>query len=335
MMALVQLSPLLAAAGGPPPPANSGLMAKILAELARSQAAEFISALILWTTLGVFLGLLLALALSFAFRALGWYRSDWRYAQWACWSVVAVNLALGGFFFGSLGFLEGTRRGSEVVLTKSQIGTDLLPKIGDAVASGLGWLQVFSTQSNELAQAEGGVLEGMAAFQAGKWELDAARVEQQMDALTAATISNVVVYVEKTAAEQAPQLQDGLGKELFRQVLNAFTAALVPERIDGELKRLGATRIYRAIRENLVVEAARQGNPATISHRELSTFVVNEGVLPAILNPLRAFVRLQQAILLGLAVLALILPSAVYWGVNWLSRKWKTPAPPQSPDHVD
>ena len=60
------------------------------------------------------------------------------------------------------------------------------------------------------------------------------------------------------------------------------------------------------MREKLVAEARRQGNPDTIGHHELSAFILREGVVPVLMKPIRSFVGSQELLFVALAGLAVL-----------------------------
>jgi hypothetical protein len=74
------------------------------------------------------------------------------------------------------------------------------------------------------------------------------------------------------------------------------------------LKKWGADRVLRAIREHLLAEAAKAGNPRQITRQELSAFVVREGVIPGILSPIRSAARSQQVGLVGITAAIVVFP---------------------------
>jgi hypothetical protein len=92
--------------------------------------------------------------------------------------------------------------------------------------------------------------------------------------------------------------------------------------VTGQLKGWGADRVYLAIRDQLTAEASRTGHPETIARQDLSRFLVQEGIVPGIMTPIRSTARSQQLPLIVMAVLIMIGPPL---GIR-LMKKWLGPA---------
>ncbi len=208
--------------------------------------------------------------------------------------------------FGLVGFWNGAIHGSERVLSKSQLATDVFPKIADAVADGMAWVQIRASASGNTNSAEASLK--LNEFQAEQWELHAAQFLKQLDGFRDEGVANLIATLESSALERTPQLKGGIGEKLLHQLLSGLGRLIVERKVSSELKKHGADRIYFAIREQLTAEAAKAGNPDTIAHREISTFIVREGIVPGIMKPIRSTARTQQLLLVGIAALVMVAP---------------------------
>lgn len=289
---------------------DSKLARQILHEIAASQIHHLLWASIKWATLGALLGLALAIVAIILFRRAGWYRSEWKHAGWIRWPLWISTVIFCPLLLGTAGFWKGAIHGSERVLLKSQMATDVFPKAGDVVADGVAAIQVFLTDTNSATRSETNLTARVGAFRNGEWEVNAPAFVRQMDEISADAMAGFVAALEAKAVASHPRLQTGLGRTLLHQSLGGFGAALARKKLDSEMKRLGVADFYHALRDRLVVEARQHGDPDTINHRELSAFIVKEAIVPSLMKPIRTFAGGQAKLFVLLALLAAVLPPA-------------------------
>ncbi|MBM3839471.1 MAG: hypothetical protein FJ398_16175 [Verrucomicrobia bacterium] len=315
------ISPILLAAVSAPPAADSqsNWVALILREFGRSQATGFIFDMVKWTLLGAAIGIAVAAVACAVFWRLQWYEISWRFARALRWTLFALATVISGALFGLAGFWSGAIAGSERVLSRSQLATDVFPKIGDAIADAMAWVQVrpqFSTMTNDVELSS-----KLAEFRAGKWELHAEEFLQQIASIKG-EVTNLVAKVEQSTLRLAPQLKGGLGEKLLHQFLKGLGRLVVEKKAASELKGWGADRIYYAILQELKTAAANAGHPDTIARSEISSLLVEKGIVPAIMKPIRATARAQQLPLIALALMAIVLPPlCVRLARRWSARK--------------
>jgi hypothetical protein len=229
-----------------------------------------------------------------------------RFARGLRWTVFTVTVLLSAVLFAMAGFWSGAMRGSERVLSKSQLATDVFPKIADVIADGMGWIQIRATLPENAGTNE--MTLKLDEFRAGKWELHAAQFQQQLDQFRNDSIEYANTRLEQTAHERTPHLKDALSEEMLHKVLHGLGRLLVEKKAASELKSWGADRVYFAIREQLIAEAKKVGDPDTISHREASVFIVQQGIVPGIMKPIRTTARAQQLPLIGIAIMVMVVP---------------------------
>jgi hypothetical protein len=204
------------------------------------------------------------------------------------------------------GFWSGAISGSERVLSQSQLATDIFPKIADVIADGMAWIQVRAAHSENLSTNEMSLK--LEAFRAGRWELHAVQFKTQLDKFRNDSIVDAINWLERTALERTPKLKGGLGEKLLHKFLHGLGRLLVEKKANSQLRSWGADRVYSAIREQLIAEARKAGDPDTISHPEISKFIVQHGIVPGIMQPIRTTARAQQLPLIGIAVMAMLVP---------------------------
>ena len=298
-----QLPILFAAAAPSSANSQSGWVAKVLLEFGRSQMTGFIFDALKWTLLGALVGVILAVLACVIFSRLGWYHLEWRFARGLRWTIFTLTVLLAAVLFSLVGFWSGAIAGTERVLLKSQLATEVFPRVGEVIADGMAWVQIRASSANNTNQEL-----KLEEFRAGKWELHAGQFLQQIDELKGDSITNALVWLEQSALENTPQLKGGLGEKILHEILNGLGRVLVEKKVTSELNNYGVDRIYFAVREQLKTEAGKSGDPQTIGRAEISVFLIRDGIVPGILKPVRSTARSQQLPLLCIAVMALIVP---------------------------
>src|SRR5262245_55294944 len=160
--------------------AQSSWVVKVLLEFGRSQVTGFVLDALKWTLIGALVGVFLAVLACITFSRLGWYDLQWRFARGLRWSIFTLTVLLSAVLFGLAGVWSGAIAGTERVLLKSQLATDVFPKVGEAIADGMAWVQIRATSGNNTNQE---VSLRLDEFRAGKWELHAGQFLQQLDDL--------------------------------------------------------------------------------------------------------------------------------------------------------
>jgi hypothetical protein len=323
----MQVSPLptFFAAADPSSAAStqSGWVAKVLLEFGRSQMTGFIVDALKWTLLGALVGVFLAVLACIIFSRLGWYQLDWRFARGLRWTIFTLTVMLSAILFSLAGFWSGAIAGTERVLLRSQLATDVLPRIGEVIADGMAWVQIRASSVNNTNQEL-----KLEEFRAGKWELHAGRFLQQLDDLKGDSITNALAWLEQSALEHTPQLKGGIGEKVLHEILNGLGRVLVEKKVASELNNYGVDRIYFAVREQLKTEASKSGDPQTIARADISMFLIRDGTVPGILKPVRSTARSQQLPLIGIALMALVVPPLC---IRLARSRFAGPTPPQTP----
>lgn len=269
-----------------------------------------------WTLLGAAMGIAIAAVACRVFSRLSWYETGWRFARALRWTLFALTTVISAILFGLAGFWSGAIAGSERVLSRSQLATDVFPRIGDAIADAMAWVQVrpqFSRMTNDVELSS-----KLKEFRAGEWELHAEQFLQQIASIKEEVATNLVAQVEQSALMHAPQLKGGSSEKLLHQFLDGLGRLVVEKKAASELKGWGADRVYFAIIRELKTAAASAGHPDTIARSEISALLVQQGIVPAIMKPIRATARSQQLPLVAIAIMAMVVPPLCVR----LARRW-------------
>ena len=300
-------------------------------ELGQSQTSAFLAEAAKWAALGALLGIALAVFACIFFARLGWYDLNWRFARGLRWTIYSLTVLLSALFFGLVGFWHGAIKGGECLLTQSQLAAEVLPQLADAVADGMACVQIYNLSG--LASSADLSLK-LEEFRAGKWELNAPQFLEQFDALQPAAVADLGARLEASALEANPQLKGGVGEKKLHALLQGMGRAVAEKKISSELKKYDVDQLYSNLRKQLLREALKTGDPDTLSHAELSAFLLREGLAPGLLKPVRVFARSQQRLLVMVALLGLVLPPL---GLRLLrnrlggSRPSAFPTPPRAP----
>jgi len=317
---------------------GGGTTNRIVEEILKSHGKEFIWETTKWTVLGAVLGLIVALAAFFGLRALGAYRWEWKHARWMRVLTLVTMLALCTLFAGTIGFFHGVWRGTDVVLHKSQLATEVFPRIGEVAADVMAIVHLYGTDltepesvaSNGFAKAE------IEAFRAGAGELDVPEFLRRLDGITDKTMQQVIDEAKQRALGKFPQWKGRAGERILNWFLDMFGKALVKKTVQDQLGKRKWFKLLQAALDGLPAEAARAGSVNTIARNELSAYFVREALIPSIQLPIRAFVRSQQITVLVLALLTIAVPPMCFRVAEMVrsrgvARSTAAGPPPQTP----
>lgn len=281
----------------------------VVREIGRDEFLALLKSVALWGCLGAALGLVFGVAAYRAFRRCGWYAATSTAGRWLQRGLGAMIVLLCAVLVGGTGVWESIHRQCHDVITRSRIGSDLLPPIADIVAEGFAridlTLQPAEARSTTAADAR------VAEFRAGAWEIDASAFLHRIDALREGTFQSLLAGFEQEILKKTPTLQGGLTEKLLHQTIQGLGSALLERKLSSEMRRRGLDHLHAAIRTRLIAEAARSGNPTTIGFRDLSGFFLREGIVPVIVHPIRSFARQQQVIYIVLALCVALLPAGL------------------------
>jgi len=285
------------------------LLRVALEELGREEVVAVLKSSLAWGALGALLGLLLSGAIHFGYRRLGWYACGTTGGRWALRLalvlVTVLCIALGAL----AGLGEGVHRRAHDAVAHSRIGTQLLPPVSDLAAEACSWLYLAVETGRAPDQAAAAAR--LQAFRDGRWELDVQEFLDRAAALRDGTFAHLLGQLEQSIFDRYTDLRGGTIEQAVRTAIRRVGPHLLEARLSEELERRGVEPIRVAIRDRLVAEAARRGEPRTIGFADLSDFLRREGIIPAIVTPVRTFIRQQQVLFVGLALAACLVPGLV------------------------
>jgi hypothetical protein len=301
----------------------SGLLNTFLREIGREEFVALLKSSALWGLLGAALGLGFSFATYRGFRRLHWYGATSPAGRWTQRSILGLSALLCSGLIGAAGLIEGVHRECPGVIVRSRIGTDALPAAASLLAEAMVWIDLAAQQGGSLARTAGDPR--LAEFRAGTWELDVQAFLGRIDTLRDESFRNILRQLEDMMLERSPGLKDGFTGRILHEAIHGLGPVLLDKKLSDELRHRGLDHLQEAVRTRLLAEAARAGDPATIGYRDLSGFVLRDGLVPAIVAPIRSFARQQQILCAVLAIFVCCVPAVAFR----LSRP--KPAQPSAP----
>lgn len=255
-----------------------------------------------WGAVGAVLGLLLAVAGTALLRRLGAWTWGWRHARWlrgAGYVLVALGGAVAG---GAAGGLQGVSRGAEVVLRESQLATRVFPVAGEAGADLLLVLDQAARAGSVATLDSAALSAALEEFRAGRREVEVDGLVERVRGLSDAVVHEALASV----TARVPGLGDhALLQTVVEASLAAIARRLLARELGKQAEALHLDAFYREVVDELPALAARAGDPRGASRVELAEHLVQRGLVPALLRPLRGFLRGQQLVA-GLAWLGFL-----------------------------
>ena len=150
-----------------------------------------------------------------------------------------------------------------------------------------GWRRASHAIQHAGFKGESDIKAPLEEFRAGKRELDAPAFLQRVDYLYAHLTREQLDELEKIILAKLPKNLGDKMEKFARQAIRNLGTSLLEKKLAAELQRYGVLEVYRSIRERLVAEAALTGDTATIGRQALSSFLLREGIIPAIVTPIR------------------------------------------------
>jgi hypothetical protein len=294
----------------------------LLRELAASQLGSIAFAVVQWTFLGMLGGVVLAVAGFFVLRALGGYGWKWKHAVWFRVLTFVLMLLLCPILLGAAGCAQGQYRAAEIAVRDTQIGTKLLPQVG---AFGADLLAALYVNAPKVGQGEGldevWPQAELERFRKGQWQLDTDDLPVRVGKLTEKATGSLSGQLKAAALKAMPDWKGGLGEKALDWSLPALVRGAEGKGRE-QLDKLGV----RPFLDDLKTAARASGGKMT--HEQLTTFMTQQVLVPAMLRPIRDVVRgTQTAMLIGSA-LVLLLPVGFFRLAEFIrSRRAAEPIP--------
>ena len=292
-------------------------MSQIIDEVLKTQLHVGVGLAVLWSVFGCLAGVMISFGCYLLMSKLGAFRLNWKFAAWPRTLTVlwlAVTFAILG---GMMGGCEGTLRATQRVVKQSQFRTEALQPVGDAVADGLFQIDHWLREPDVPAPVD--------SFRQGELELSATSLLRQIDAVEEVAARKAVDATKQQIATRMGTARGGVVETLTNEFLDVIARRLLRAKAKEQLDKVGLADALFEFFDTLPAAARARGDPDTISHAELASHVVDHGLIPALLQPARRFVRTQQVVLVALSILATVLPTFAFW----IARKsWPSDTPP-------
>jgi membrane protein YqaA with SNARE-associated domain len=283
----------------------------------KTQLLDLIGLSVAGTVLGAVVGFALGILGYFALKRVGGYDWGWAHAKWLR-RVLAVVMALAGAATGAfVGLVDGSIRGFEQVLRESQLATEVFPVAGDFGADLVAALYV------EVPRLESGKdavypKQEVQAFRKGEWEVDVAKLAA-LTSVEPERVATLVTALQEEALSSFPSWRGGSFERILNTVLVTLSQAIVATKGRGiGLRKV--TKIMRKAIDALPSAAKKSGDPNTIGRENLSEHVVQFGVVPVLMWPVRSTARTYEL----LAILGLVLGSLLGAGMFRLAERIRT-----------
>ncbi len=323
------LAGVASACGGSSAHTGLGLLLQVL----RETGGRLLWSVGLWTTGAGLLGVAVAIGAFVGIRKIGGYPWQWRGGGCLQSLVFVLMLVVFAISFGISGFLEGVLRGSEQALRQGKLVDEYYPRIGQVGADLLGMLSLLSEQAvsqddpepsplgERLLLESEELLVQAEAFRDDRWQLDVGRLFEQMERLGDEAAALVPMAREK-ALERFPEWRQSTGERLLSWFLDNLAGTMVSFATESTVDGLGIRPVTTSFFHGLEQLAAAHGDPATVSHRELSTYLVEAVLVRSSLHGLRLVIRGNQLGLLLPVLLTLLGPVLLLNGVSLINRRW-------------
>ena len=273
---------------------------------------------ILWALAGGLLGFLAAVVIFRVFRKKNVSASPKSFI----WALVGLMSSLTLLLLfpacaAYLAFFEGVLRASSHELSEGDFAWEYFPVIGGAGADLVG--AVLLTRDLEaLANSSSEDYEALRdAFRSGEREIDAAQIPEMIAAIDGDFVRKTAEEIKNDWMTNLPSLRSGGGRQALDWFMDNFSDALVREAIEGGLEEKGLGSwldFFGAMVRQLPEAAAREGDPATLSHRETAAFLVEVAIADGVIKyVVRPFCRVHQFGVLIPMLLALGIPLLLLW----------------------
>jgi hypothetical protein len=280
--------------------------------------------LVKWIFLGGVAGLVIGIGGYFLLKKLGAYDWQWRASRWFRWATFAMMLLVCPLLFAAAGFFEGVLRGSEMLLREGPLATRVFPVLGNAGADAFMAIHLLARKlPDAVTWTEFPALSSdeFNAFRQGRTELDIADLRANIEAVADRSTDRLLASLRERILEQYPSLKGRVGERVVELMVNGGGRWLLIRQARTRLAQAGLGQPAELFCSDLESAAVRQGDPRTISHRELSAFLVEKVIVGGTLWQIRAHVRSQQMLLLGVFAVILLLPVLFFRTAEFIRRK--------------
>jgi hypothetical protein len=290
-----------------------------------------VGTVLLWGLWFAALGLLAAVGVFFALRALKGYRWGWRHATWFRVATLTLMLIALPPLFGIAGALEGAYTAVERALTETDTASDLYLIVGGVGADVIAAVYVLGPQLSEAAgslDAGAITLDELDGFRSGQWEIRVPELAARLAGTSDDVLESIAARLRSEAEGRFPALNRGLGSWVLTTSLDRIILPALKDAAGRQSRRVGIPTVSGVLLDGLADAARRDGPPETIGRRELSNHLVCHWLVgPLLLRPLKAFVRVKQLIVWAVVGLVILLPVVFFQVAHLIWRAGAARAP--------
>ena len=269
--------------------------------------------LIKWTFLGSFLGFSLGAGLFLVLWRLRLYDYPGTTGKWITRAICAWMVVSCTALAGAGGWFEGMYHGADVALRESPIGNDWLPKAGTYAADLLFSVDQQLNQRQMPAET-----------------LDVKRFVDELELLREGVVEKLANQIIDQALAQNPNWKGTRSEFLTRWILSWLARKLADQQLRDFCK---GWRVHDFAEELQTQAASQEG--LLMDRARLGRFLSDQVIVPAILRPIRSWIRMTQCgiVLMGLGAIAL--PVIAVRLLQWLflngNKGEERPSAEQSP----
>ncbi len=295
---------------------------EIVRQILATRAHVLAGLIAFWAVCGLVLGVIAAIVAYRVLCRVGAFELHWRFAAWprrlvALWLIVAFAV-LGGM----IGGCEGTPRGVRRIVQESQFRTEVLQPAGNAVALGLFRLNATVQSPDEAdSLAE--------SFERGEIEFDVVEFSKTIEVLESHVVREVVTHLGDDLRRRSGYVVGGIVDMLVGESLEFVVRRHAIVLAKGHLEHLKRFHLDRVVQEffaTLLDAAHANGDSDGIAYKELADHIVEHGLAPMILKPVKTTARSQQTTLVVLMLVSGVVPVAGFWLAR---RTTQAPEPPE------
>ncbi len=213
----------------------------------------------------------------------------------------------------TIGALEGVRQGTKIITAQSNLVDQLFPEIGNAGADFMAILYLkapafIENESNTVTEKS--IVEKLESFRKGEWELNIPvfknLIEQAGDKMVAETIA----MLKADAKRDYPILRGGTGEKLLDFFMAQFGESFVRKQGKKKAEQFKVLKPATAIYKDLDALAEKSGKPDSVSHRELSPYLVEKIIIKPVLGAVNSFISTNQMFILFISAIVLLAATA-------------------------
>lgn len=265
--------------------------------------------LIVWTLLGVLVGVIVGIGGSTLLKRWGAYRLPRpRVRYWLTIVIVTLNMIAMPLLFGAIGFLEGLWHAGDVALRHSRVGKEWLPQIAEVGADAVCCVDCFIAEDKLPAWRE---------VQKKRQAVNVPRMLAKLDTVKGGVGDKIVKQAKDRLFEDNPEWEGTAAETVIDWTLPPLIYYLVNRELQSRLAGYGVPDVWNEMRK----EACKDGDDL-LTHAELTAFLNERVLVPVVLSPLKSWVSNSQWSTLGIVVVWFATPVLALWLTRWIALWW-------------